>query len=53
MLQDFPLVIQKLRQLLEELLKRKPLDVNQLIAMMEQLQLSFAAPTKTSSVTNL
>eukprot|EP01114_Cavostelium_apophysatum_P008679 TRINITY_DN2136_c0_g1_i1.p1 TRINITY_DN2136_c0_g1~~TRINITY_DN2136_c0_g1_i1.p1 ORF type:complete len:688 (-),score=180.13 TRINITY_DN2136_c0_g1_i1:35-2098(-) len=37
----FPTVIRRLQQLLEELLIRKPLDVKQLIAWIEQLQVSF------------
>jgi len=38
---DFPTVIERLRGLIEDMLKRKPLDINQLIAWMDQLQLSY------------
>jgi len=38
---DFPVVIERLRGLIEDMLKRKPLDINQLIAWMDQLQLSY------------
>jgi len=39
--QDFPLVIQRVQQLIEDLLQRKPLDINQLIAWIEQVQVSY------------
>jgi len=38
---DFPLVIQRVQQLIEDLLQRKPLDINQLIAWIEQVQVSY------------
>ena len=38
---DFPVVIEKLKSLLEDLLKRKPMDIKQLIAWMQQLELSY------------
>ncbi len=38
---DFSTVVQRLQQLMEETLQRKPLDVNQLIAWIEQLQISY------------
>jgi len=38
---DFPQVIRRLQQLIEDLLKRKPLDVAQLIAWIEQLSIGL------------
>jgi len=38
---DFSSVIRRLQQIMEETLQRKPLDVNQLIAWIEQLQISY------------
>lgn len=40
-LKDFSFVIKRLQKQMEDLLRRKPLNVNQLVAWIEQLQLSF------------
>lgn len=40
---DFSRVLQRTQSLVEDALKRKPLDVNQLIMWIEQLQVSYIA----------
>jgi len=46
---DFPMIIQQLQRHLEQLLNRKPLDIKQLIAWIEQLQISFEPVMKIES----
>jgi len=45
---DFPVVIKRVKQLIEDLLIRKPLDITQLITWIEQLQISFVENSSTS-----